>query len=111
MSSPYLQQTLSQYFGVPVRAKPLAGRWCGVPRDHLSWWTQSGGVNMTLGSTVLAGERLWQCDIGVQLVIGPLSKSDHEAFLPGFDRAVTLGRLVTMFGCDGRIRDFSGAAP
>lgn len=96
MSSVYLQQTLSEYFCVPVQAKPLAGRWYGVPRDHLSSWTQSGGTNMTLGSTVLAGERLWQCDIGVQLVIGPLSKSDHEAFLPGFDRAVTLGRLVTM---------------
>ncbi|KAA0079655.1 type VI secretion system baseplate subunit TssG [Trinickia soli] len=96
MSSVYLQQTLSEYFGVPVQVKPLAGRRYSVPRNHLSGWTQSGGMNMTLGATALAGERVWQCDIGVQLLIGPLSKRDYEAFLPGFDRAVALRRLLTM---------------
>lgn len=96
MSSAYLQQTLSEFFRVPVQAKPLVGGWYGVPREHLSRWAQSSGMNMALGSTALVGERVWQCDIGVQLVIGPLSKADYEAFLPGFDRAVALRRLVTI---------------
>jgi type VI secretion system protein ImpH len=96
MSSTYLQYTLSECFAIPVRVKPLPGRWYGVPRDHRSGWAQSGGMNMTLGATALAGERLWQCDVGVQLVIGPLSKRDYEAFLPGFDRAIALQRLLTM---------------
>lgn len=96
MSAIYLQQSLSDYFGVSIRTQALVGRWYDVPPDHLSRWTGSTGMNMTLGATALAGERVWQCDIGVQLVIGPLSKRDHEAFLPGFDRAVALERLVTM---------------
>lgn len=96
MSSVYLQQTLSEYFEVPARVKPLAGKWYGVPRDHLSGWTQPNEMNMSLGATALAGERVWQCDLGVQLVIGPLSKRDYDAFLPGCDRAVALQRLLTM---------------
>lgn len=96
MSSVHLQQTLSEYFGVPICVKPLIGKRYGVPRGHLSQWTQAGGMNMTLGSTALVGESVRQCDIGVELVIGPLSKSDHEGFLPGFERAVALARLVTM---------------
>lgn len=96
MSSVYLQHTLSEFFGVPVQVKPLVGGWYGVPQAHLSRWTQSSGMNMALGSTAFVGERVWQCDIGVQLLIGPLSKGDYEAFLPGFERAVALRRLVTM---------------
>ena len=96
MSSAYLQQTLSEFFRVPVQTKPLVGEWYGVPREHLSRWARSGETNMALGSTTLVGERVWQCDIGVRLVIGPLSKRDYEAFLPGFDRAVALRRLLTM---------------
>ena len=96
MSAAYLQQTLSEFFRVPVQTEPLVGEWYGVPREHLSRWARSGGMNMVLGSATLVGERVWQCDIGVRLVIGPLSKRDYEAFLPGFDRAVALRRLVTM---------------
>lgn len=96
MSSPYLQGTLSERFGVPIEVKSLIGNRYDVPKHHLSAWTQSSGMNMALGATALIGERLWQCDIGVRLTIGPLSKRDYEAFLPGFDHAVALERLLAM---------------
>lgn len=93
MSASYLQRTLSDYFGVPVRVEQFIGRWYDVPRDQLS---VLGGVNATLGATALAGERVWQRDMRARLVVGPLSKKDYEAFLPGAGNALALERMLTL---------------
>ncbi|WEY42469.1 type VI secretion system baseplate subunit TssG [Paraburkholderia sp. SUR17] len=93
VSAAYLQRTLSDYFKVPVRVDQFVGKWYDVPRDQL---TVLGEINATLGASALAGERVWQRDMRARLVIGPLSKADYESFLPGFDCAIALERMLTL---------------
>jgi type VI secretion system protein ImpH len=93
VSAAYLQRNLSEYFNVPVHIDQFVGKWYDVPPDQL---TVLGGVNATLGATALAGTRVWQRDLRVRLVIGPLKKADYEAFLPGAERAVALERMLTL---------------
>jgi len=55
-----------------------------------------GEVNAVLGATALVGERVWQRDMRARIVVGPLSKRDYEAFLPGGAHAVALERMLTL---------------
>lgn len=93
VSAAYLQRTLSDYFRVTIRVDQFVGKRYDVPPNQL---TVLGEVNATLGATALVGERVWQRDMRARLVIGPLSKRDYEAFLPGGDRAVALERMLTL---------------
>jgi type VI secretion system protein ImpH len=45
----------------------------------------------------MAGTRVWQRDLRLRLVIGPLDLPSYEAFLPGGRAARALGNMVTMF--------------
>lgn len=93
VSAAYLQRTLSEYFRVPIRVEQFVGKWYDVPPDQLS---VLGDVNVTLGATALVGERVWQRDMRARLVVGPLTKRDYEAFLPGGERAIALERMLTL---------------
>ncbi|GAB2918051.1 type VI secretion system baseplate subunit TssG [Paraburkholderia jirisanensis] len=93
VSAAYLQRTLSDYFKAPVRVEQFVGRWYDVPPDQL---TELGKSNALLGATALAGARVWQRDMRVRLAIGPLSKQDYVAFLPGAERAVALERMLVL---------------
>lgn len=93
VSAAWLRNTLSEYFGVPMRVEQFVGKWYDVPPDQLS---MLGRRNVVLGATALAGERVWQRDMRARLVIGPLSKAQYEAFLPGAEHAVALERMLTL---------------
>ncbi|ACR27593.1 type VI secretion system baseplate subunit TssG [Burkholderia glumae] len=93
VSAAYLQRTLSDYFQVTIGVEQFVGKWYDVPPDQLS---VLGEINATLGATALVGERVWQRDMRARLVVGPLSKRDYEAFLPGGDCAVALERMLTL---------------
>ncbi|CAB3639777.1 type VI secretion system baseplate subunit TssG [Trinickia soli] len=93
MSAAYLAQALAEYFRVPIRAEQYAGRWYAVPPERT---TVLGKVNATLGATALAGERVWQRDMRARIVVGPLTKREYEAFLPGESRAIALERMLTL---------------
>ncbi|WP_321905007.1 type VI secretion system baseplate subunit TssG [Paraburkholderia tropica] len=95
VSAAYLQNTLSEYFNVPVRIEQFVGKWYDVPPDQLS---MLGMRNVALGATALAGQRVWQRDMRARLVVGPLSKTDYEAFLPGGERAIALEHMLTLLG-------------
>ncbi|WP_310633915.1 type VI secretion system baseplate subunit TssG [Paraburkholderia sp.] len=95
VSAAYLQNTLSEYFNVPVRIEQFVGKWYDVPPDQLS---MLGMRNVALGATALAGQRVWQRDMRARLVIGPLSKANYEAFLPGGERAIALEHMLTLLG-------------
>ncbi|MFX1675386.1 type VI secretion system baseplate subunit TssG [Paraburkholderia sp. A2WS-5] len=95
VSAAYLQNTLSDYFNAPVRVEQFVGKWYDVPPEQLS---SLGTSNVVLGATALAGERVWQRDMRARLVIGPLTKKDYEAFLPGGERAMALERMLMLLG-------------
>ena len=91
-----LERILSDYFGVPVEGRPLAGRWRPLEEEQ---WTRIGarlGQNQTLGSEAVVGTRVWDQDGAFELVFGPLTREQFEDFLPtgwAFGPACDLVRL------------------
>jgi len=93
MSATFLARTLTDYFRVPVRVEQFDGGWYTVPPARM---TVLGGANATLGATALAGERVWQRDMRARIVVGPLTKRNYAAFLPGEARAAALERMLAL---------------
>ena len=93
MSAVYLQRTLSDYFGVPVRAEQFISQKYVVPPRQQS---SAGIANSALNSTAMLGTHVWLRHVRVRLVIGPLSADQYEEFLPGSKRALALTRLLQL---------------
>jgi type VI secretion system protein ImpH len=93
-SSVQIARVLSEYFGQKVRAEQFIGRWYDVPAAQQ---TALGLGNATLGGGAMAGTRVWQRDLRLRLVVGPLDLKAYESFLPGGRAARALGNMVTMF--------------
>ena len=92
-SSVQIARVLGDYFDRPVRAEQFVGCWYGVPPGQQ---TTLGGMNAVLGAGALAGSRVWQRDLRLRLVIGPLDRAGLQAFLPGAEAARALHSIVTM---------------
>lgn len=77
-----LQRLLSHDLGVPLQIEPFVGRWYPVPR---SGQTSLGGGAPAgcLGRSALLGERVWQRNLCIRLVLGPLDPARFLRFLPG----------------------------
>jgi len=103
LSARQLQQVLQDYLAVPVRVEQFVGRWYHVPesgRAYLGMAGQQGGVagplNGVLGRSAMLGERVWQRDLRMRVVLGPLSHGRLRRFLPGGAGASALKELLTM---------------
>lgn len=93
VSAAALQQMLSLYFRVPIKVTQFAGRWFKLPVEHQS---RLGMGNAQLGATALTGERVWQRDLRVGLLVGPLSLERYQRYLPGGSAARALKQLITL---------------
>ncbi|SHN10922.1 type VI secretion system protein ImpH [Duganella sacchari] len=93
-SAVQIARVLSEYFNQPVRAEQFIGCWYTVPDTQQ---TMLGMANAVLGGGAMAGERVWQRDLRVRLVIGPLDRKGYESFLPGGIAAKALESMLTMF--------------
>lgn len=93
-SAVQIARVLAEYFGQPVRAEQFIGCWYDVPPGQQ---TALGMSNAVLGGGALAGQRVWQRDLRLRLVIGPLARDGYESFLPGGKAAKALASMLTMF--------------
>ena len=93
-SAVQLARVLSEYFGHPVEAEQFVGRWYEVP---LAQQTVLGGQIGVLGKDAIAGGRVWQRDLRLRLIVGPLDHAGFTAFLPGGMAARALKSLLAMF--------------
>jgi len=93
-SAVQMARVLSDYFGQPVHAEQFVGSWYAVP---LAQQTVLGCPTAVLGSSAMAGGRVWQRDLRLRLIIGPLDHAGFAAFLPGGRAARALASLVRMF--------------
>lgn len=59
--------------------------------------TTLGGANAVLGAGAMAGVRVWQRDLRLRLVVGPLDYAGFGAFMPGGLAARALKSMLTMF--------------
>lgn len=94
VSASMLGGVLSAYFQVPVAIEQFAGMW-----DVLtpSLQTQLGASNCGLGAGATAGSRLWRCDLGYRVRLGPMSRREFEKFMPGSEGARALARVLAEF--------------
>lgn len=69
-------------FGVPVQGRKLIGGWQPVDSRDLTRLGRHGRNNV-LGRTAMSGQRVWQQDARVRLILGPLGAVDFNRLLPG----------------------------
>ncbi|GHA82219.1 type VI secretion system baseplate subunit TssG [Cognatilysobacter bugurensis] len=93
VSAAFLERMLSDYFRVPVRVEQFVGAWYRVPAEQC---TRLGVGNASLGSTALAGDRVWQRDLRMRLWFGPLDRDTFDSLLPGHDAALALTKWLTL---------------
>jgi type VI secretion system protein ImpH len=93
VSARLLQQVLSDYFRVEVTVEQFVGAWYRVPAHQA---TRLGVANAGLGTTALSGDRVWQRDLRMRLLVGPLDRDAFDDFLPGGGAAEALVRWLTL---------------
>jgi type VI secretion system protein ImpH len=79
-SAVQMGRVLSEYFGQPVRVEQFVGAWYDVPPAQQ---TVLGRATAVLGTSAMAGIRVWQRDLRLRIVIGPLDHAGFTTFLPG----------------------------
>ncbi len=93
VSAEYLQQLLSDYFRADIRVEQFVGAWYPVPESARS---RLGVGNVRLGSSALAGDRVWQRDLRMRLWVGPLGRRQFDDFLPNGQAAKALAKWLTL---------------
>jgi type VI secretion system protein ImpH len=94
VSTAQLGSLLSEYFGRTVAVEQFIGAWYPVPQAQQ---TTLGRPDAVLGVGAMAGARVWQRDLRMRLVVGPLDHAGFTAFLPGGLAARALRSLLSMF--------------
>jgi type VI secretion system protein ImpH len=92
-SAVQMQRVIAAHFGVPVKLEQFVGRWHSLPDEARTRLGASGGV---LGQSALVGARVWQRDLRLRLVLGPLDRPQFDAFLPRGRSAAALRELLTL---------------
>jgi type VI secretion system protein ImpH len=93
VSGRQLQQLLAEYFNVGAEVEQFVGRWYTLPAGGV---TRLGALNGVLGMNAVMGERVWQRDLRLRVVLGPLGRRDFQRFLPGASGARALHKLLTL---------------
>ena len=74
-----VENTVSDYFGVPAKIEQFFGQWIDLsPSD----WTLVGSANHKLGFRTIAGTKLWDQRSKYRVRLGPLTVAQYLAFLP-----------------------------
>jgi type VI secretion system protein ImpH len=94
LSARQLQQVLQGYLDVPVRIDQFVGRWYTLPETGRHYLGRPGGGG--LGQSAMLGERVWQRDLRLRIVLGPLDHARFRRFLPGAPGALALRELLTL---------------
>ncbi len=72
---------VQDFFGVRTEIQTFVGRWLKLPANSIC---QLGASRETgsLGSTILAGSRIWTCQLHFRLRLGPMKLADFKRLLP-----------------------------
>lgn len=94
VSSVQIARILSEHFGQRIHVEQFIGTWYGIQAAQQS---RLGNRNATLGETAISGARVWQRDLRLRLVIGPLNAIEFSSFLPGGAAANAMRTLLALF--------------
>ncbi len=76
-----LEAIVREFFGIPVELQTFVGRWLDLPPDSTCELGRSR-ANGKLGSTAIAGSRVWTCQHHFRLHFGPMSLAEFKRMLP-----------------------------
>ncbi|MGV7210356.1 type VI secretion system baseplate subunit TssG [Oxalobacteraceae bacterium A2-2] len=79
-----LVSILREYFQLPFQVEQFVGHWMRLPAAIQSRIGRAGDGNR-LGSSLLLGRSVWDCQHKFRIVIGPLDYADYQRFMPGGD--------------------------
>mgnify|MGYP003365648072 CR=1 FL=1 len=97
-SAERLRTLLEEWVNAPVRIEQFAGQWVTVPVDQQSSLPGAGGGQFTqLGVDMVIGTCIWEMNVRIEIVIGPLTLADFRAFLPAGPHHDMLTRLIRLF--------------
>lgn len=94
-----LEAILADYFELPLRIEQFVGAWYDVPPDSFCRLGRKPEY-ARLGDGATLGSASWQCQHKFEIVIGPLSLTAFEDFLPGARGLRELRALVQMYTND-----------
>lgn len=94
-----LEQLLGDYFGVRAEVLQFVGGWFSVPDESLCRLGE-GDETTTLGSGSVVGDEVWDPQVRVRVRLGPLTREQHDSFLPTGSAYAELRDLTRLFAGD-----------
>jgi type VI secretion system protein ImpH len=94
-----LEDILSDYFELPIEVRSFAPAWLDIP-PHSFTRLGDGSQNAQLGVGTTLGSASWQAQHQFEIVIGPLTLTTFEHFLPGTAGLRELAALVRLYTND-----------
>lgn len=85
-----LESMIEGYFNVPAKVMQFEGRWVPLNKDEMM---HSGRSNCRLGLDTIIGERIWNCQIGIMVELGPLDRDVYKKF---YKNEVLYGKLIDL---------------
>lgn len=76
-----LEATIQEFFGPTTEVQTFVGRWLSLPADSVCRLGESPSSG-TLGSTAIAGARIWTSQLHFRVRLGPMKLVDFERLLP-----------------------------
>jgi type VI secretion system protein ImpH len=73
---------LRAYFKLPFRVEQFVGHWMRLPDEAHSRLGMNEQGNR-LGSSMILGRSVWDCQHKFRIVVGPVDYADYQRFLPG----------------------------
>lgn len=93
-----LEALLADYFGIAVEVRQFVGAWLNIPGDLRSRLGDPEAA--LLGTSTTLGGSTWQCQHKFEIVLGPLTRTEFEGFLPGTRGLSELHALVRLYTND-----------
>jgi type VI secretion system protein ImpH len=93
-----VESVLTSYFGMRVRIEQFVGHWMRLQAQDLTRLGIRLNANR-LGAGATLGERVWDRQYKIRLIMGPMSRAQYDDLLPGARAATALRDwMLNLFG-------------
>jgi len=95
-----VERMLADYLRLPVTVKQFQGQWLRLePAEQTAMPGMAcpDGQNCQLGTTAIAGERVWSIEHTFRVRLGPMSYPEFRDLFPGSQRLTQLAQLVRTY--------------
>jgi type VI secretion system protein ImpH len=93
ISAAQIERLVAHHFSVGCRIEQFVGHWFDLPDEACTRLGQSQAV---LGSTAISGSRVWQRDLRIRLLLGPMRAERFRTLLPRAEASLALGELLRL---------------